>query len=197
MNEAENTAIAVAEPQETTVSSRPSLDKGDFTVEYEEFSRGLTKGFGFYYKQYKEVDKAIAHLDSLNKDSKTNGEQIVLALLNSAIKNANRGKANSRLPVQDEADKDGSLRKAAIESLRVNGKTTLIDETEAEQYVPGTREKTSIPALWKEYNNLKDEYQKLKAAGHLEDAEATKAEAKEVKAKIDALLAAEDELDSL
>jgi hypothetical protein len=175
------------------------LDKGKYVLCREDFSRGITEGLGFWYKEYKSLPDAVEHLDSLNKQSDLNGEKIVLGLLNNAIKGNLRGRANSKVPSgeDEKGNVDKDLRKAQIAALITSGKNVLIDEVTAENYVPGTREKTSIPSLWKEFNGLKEEAAKAKALGKMEEYEELKAEAKEIHARITALMAAEENLDLL
>jgi hypothetical protein len=180
-------------------NSVQKLDKGDFVIVREEFSRGITKGLGFCYKEYKTLEGAVKHLDALNKQADLNGEAIVLGLLNNAIKGNLRGRANSKVP--DGKDDDGKVnverRKGLIAGLISSGSALLIDEVTAENYVPGTREKTSIPSLWKEFNELREEALEAKNKGDLETYEDLKAAAKEVHARVTALMAAEDNLDAL
>jgi hypothetical protein len=170
---------------ETTVER---LDKGPYFIEKETFSRGIGKGLCFYSKQYKSVQDAISHLSATGK----NGEEIVLALVNQQISSAMRTRATSKFP----QDAKPELKKASVQAWIAAGETILVTEQEAETYIPGTREKTSIPGLWKDYNSLKEAFNKAKAAGDIEEASNLREQALAVKARIDDLMK-EDELAEL
>ena len=170
---------------ETTVER---LDKGQYFLEKETFSRGIGKGLCFYSKQYKTLADAAAHLSLTGKD----GEAILLALANQQISSAMRTRATSKLP----QDGDAKLRTATVQAWLAAGQTILVTETEAESYIPGTREKTSIPGLWKDYNSLKEAFNVAKAAGKMDDAADLREQALAVKARIDELMK-DDELAEL
>lgn len=110
------------------------IDKGGYTLEYKEFAKdSAAGGFGYFTRQFKTVAAAV----------EAYGEEKVLAVLNPAITGALRIKAKSSLPDLENAEEN----KKATEKLLASTGGVLLTEQEAEEFVPGTRGKTSPASL--------------------------------------------------
>lgn len=118
------------------------IDKGGYTLEYKNFAAGTpAEGFGYFAIQYKDVSVAVEKL----------GSEAVLAALNSALTSSLRVKAKSRLP----EDTDEAVRTENTAKLRTSSGGVLLTESEAEAFVPGSREKTSVATLMREAKEAK------------------------------------------
>ena len=135
-----NTATA-EQPVEAT-NGATKIDKGWGFLELNELTGDKNKGFTFFVTQYKTLDSFLEQMQRLNKD----GKDIALSLINSAVSFKMRNKAANQLV---------DLEKTAIDSLREKGEILLIDEDEAEKYVPGVRDVDSVSGLTREVEKLK------------------------------------------
>lgn len=129
------------------------VDKGTHKLELVEFTKGDKEGFSFYKVEYKSLDYIK---DTLFKGDKEKADAYFLGTVNRQIDMALRNRANARWPGNDEfavvaggPTVEEQKNKAILEA-KTSGATLLVTADEAESYVPGTREKTSIPALYKE-----------------------------------------------
>jgi hypothetical protein len=125
-------------------------------------SKTLLAGFSFYQRTYKSLALAVEHVNSLGK----NGEEVVLALVNTALSAASRTKATASAPTDAEGDKEKTkqLRAAALEK----GENILISEEEAEKYIPGTRERYALGYFQREYLKARKAFTENKTPENLE-----------------------------
>lgn len=133
-----------ADPNAVPVAGNTvKTDKGTHVLERIAFESGEAQGFEFFVVEYRDLEAAK---EKFGKGDKKAGEQVVLGLVNSALRFALRNRAKSRMP----DDEDDAKRLERIAELKGKGETLLQTEVEAENYIPGTREKTSIQTLTKE-----------------------------------------------
>ncbi len=185
----ESTTVNETAPA-TAETPNQKIVKQGYVLEQEHFSRGDSKGFSFWSKSYDSWEAMVGHLAEIKRCTVEDAAKIGIGLINTQISSAMRAKATSKLPMAEDGNKDAT--KALREKTIAAGETLLVTPTEAESYVPGTREKTSIPALWKELSELKALCIEAKKEGRLEDYESFKAEAIELNAKIQELMAAQE-----
>lgn len=131
-------------------------DKGNYLLERIDFTKGDKAGFHFFTVEYKDLGFAT---EKLGKGDKAAGEKIVLGLLNQQISLSLRNRAGARMPDVERPDGmaddvyEGN-RLAKVQAEIAAGNTCLVTSDEAESYVPGTREKTSLISLQKELQVL-------------------------------------------
>jgi len=140
----DNTNTQTTDPNAVPVAgSTTVIDKPTHTIERLKFESGEAEGFEFFVVKYKTLADAV---NAFGKGDQKAGEEVVLGLLNSQLRFTLRSKAKSRMP----DDEDNTKRLAAIADLKAKGETILLTEIEAENYIPGTREKTSPASILKE-----------------------------------------------
>lgn len=135
--------IAVASPENESAESEKSeqkIDKGTHVLNLEAFKEGRAAGFFFYDIEFKTPEAAVSHFTRNEKD----GNDIVVGLINQAIAFNMRIKAKNKLPDED----------TELARLKSVGEVLLINEADAEAYMPGERDVTSMSGLQKEIKAL-------------------------------------------
>jgi len=122
INTVNDTAAPVNEVPTTTI------DKGSCFVHLKSFS-GDKEGLTYYIAEYKTLADMVTKF----------GEDNVLAMANSFLATSMRGAANNSLQGGDT--KEEAL--AEIAKLKAEGKTCLLTEDEAVNYVPGREREPS------------------------------------------------------
>lgn len=120
-------------------------------------SKTLLAGFSFYQRTYKSLALAVDHVNSLGK----NGEEVILALVNTALSAASRTKATASAPTDAEGDKE-KTKQLRAESL-AKGECILITEDEAEKYIPGTRERYALGYFQRKYQEARKNFSEVKS----------------------------------
>lgn len=120
----------------STTQGATLIDKGGYTLELKGFDKATEAGpFSYYTVQYTAVEKAVEKL----------GKDAVLAALNSALTSSLRVKAKSQLPEKVEGETP-EARKAKVDSFLTSNGPILLSEQDAENFIPGTREKKDTVA---------------------------------------------------
>lgn len=163
--------VEVNESGKAQAPAIQKIDKGTYSLEYVNFTRGETQALGYWTIQFNSVQAAIDRFTSLGKK----GEEIVLGLLNQAAANNLRGRANSRVPVADTNEAKLAL---IAEKIRL-GEQVLVSQAEAESFVPGSRERT-VNSLWKDYEAARAEAVAAKDSGDTATYNEKKSEAMEL-----------------
>jgi hypothetical protein len=138
-----------ATPAETTPpkpGSKTIVAKPNYTLELNKFSDGANKGFQFWNLQFKDLNSAIEHFTTKNNKGEK-GENLILALVNSAMSFRLRAQATSRLQPPNDKNQGGMDPKEKLTRLNEGGdKLVIISQEEAEAYVPGQRDVESYKA---------------------------------------------------
>lgn len=117
------------------------IDKEGYTLEYKTFDKTTpAAGFGYYTIQYKDTETA----------KKMIGEPAVLAALNSALTSSLRVKAKSKLPEKPKTAEELPAWQEATAKMLAETNGVLLSIDDAEHFVPGSREKTSVATLMRE-----------------------------------------------
>lgn len=144
--------VAVAE----TNNEKPKaevIQKDGYTLEKVSFS-GKKEGFEYYIPQYLTLDKVF---ELFGKGNVEDGKRLALGLLNGAVKQSFSGRATQRMP---SAEKEEDTKKL-IEAAKVPGAVDkngvplnlLITAQEAEEWIPGTRDRVSLLTLTREFQD--------------------------------------------
>lgn len=165
---------SVANPIEVKGDAN-TINKNTYVLKHQAFS-GSKAGFGFWYIQYLSFAFLLAKLNDEKPDPSTfvvtpnkKGEDVMLGLANAQIFAAIRNRATSRFGTPDTTEikdaegkvideKSTDAQKAAflasIKDRLSKGDNILGTQQEAEDFIPGTREK-SLATLMKEYSDAK------------------------------------------
>lgn len=123
----------------------PFEDKEAFYSIKDSFNKGDNEGISFHRKKYKSLPLAEEDFTRLSKKGKK-GSEIILGILNSALAFRMRNKATASLIT---TGKHPSITENKLAELREN-KACVISAEEAENYVPGEREVSSLNGLIKQ-----------------------------------------------
>lgn len=199
-----------AENAESTDSTTLKLDKGSLFLTLQSITEGQWKGFSFFVPEFKTLDGAISHFTEKSQNGK-DGEEVILGIVNSALANRMRSRANSKLVVPNKIDGKPitvASRAAFLETrkswLNDPVKSILVNEEDALNYVPGEREVDSLSGLIRQKDSIlkviKEKKTAIANASSPEVAAALRAEAqvqlekyKELSAQIEAKQRAEQE----
>jgi len=171
-------APAAEEGQESNGSQTTvKLDKGNLFLTLESITEGQWKGFSFFVPEFKSLSGAISHFTEMSQNGK-DGEDIILGIVNSALANRMRSRANSKLVVPNKIDGKPltvASKAAFLESrkqwLLDPVKRILVTEQDALEYVPGEREVDSLSGLIRQKDAiLKVIKEKKDAIGRSQDA---------------------------
>lgn len=122
-------------------------------------AKTLLAGFSFYQRTYKSLDAAVEHVNSLGK----NGQEVILALVNTALSAASRTKATASAPTDAEGDKAKTAQLRAEALAKGDGSNILISEEEAEKYIPGTRERYALGYFQRKYQEARKAFAENKS----------------------------------
>ena len=174
-------------PTEATTKAVPALTEEDVKSEntlatvnhpthvliLNEIKEGVNKGFKFWSKNYKTLKDAIEHFTKLSAGGKP-GEALVLGLVNAALDFRLRSRANAKLtytPKKDDApdakDKFTQEKKAWLKDPE---KSVVINQEDADEYVPGERDVNALSGLIKQKTDLIKAIKLAKEAGNIEEA---------------------------
>lgn len=160
------------------------IDKGNLFLTLESISDGQWKGFTFYVPEFKTLEGAIAHFTEKSANAK-DGSDTILGIVNSALANRMRSRANSKLVVPSKIDGKPTtvVSKAAFIEERKSwlndpAKRILVSEEDALNYVPGEREVDSISGLIRQKDSILKAIKEKKELISKAESEDTKASLK-------------------
>jgi len=136
------------------------LDKGNLFLTLESITEGQWKGFSFFVPEFKSLENAVAHFTEKSQNGK-DGEDIILGIVNSALANRMRSRANSKLVVPNKIDgkpitvaSKAAFLESRKEWLQDPVKRILVTEEDALSYVPGEREVDSLSGLIRQKDSV-------------------------------------------
>lgn len=182
----ENQTQTMAPVEVNAAANANTVNKGKYNIIREEFTKGDKKGFHFYRAEYLDLDYAA---EKVGKGDINAGKALLLGMVNNAISLNMRNRANSRMPQPEQPDgmSEEDYKALVLQETQAriqSNQTELVSEKEAEEYIPGTREKTSLLSLQKEVQAINTQIKKLIGQGKNAEALELVSELKELKEKI-------------
>lgn len=141
-------------------STTVKLDKGNLFLTLESITEGQWAGFAFFVPEFKSLEGAVSHFTEKSQGGK-DGEDIILGIVNSALANRMRSRANSKLVVPMKIDGKPTTVTTKAEFIATRKawlqdpvKRILVTEEDALDYVPGEREVDSLSGLIRQKDGL-------------------------------------------
>lgn len=169
-------------------STTVKLDKGNLFLTLESITEGQWAGFRFFVPEFKSLEGAVSHFTEKSQGGK-DGEDIILGIVNSALANRMRSRANSKLvvPMKIDGKPITVTSKAEFIATRQSWlqdpvKCILVTEEDALTYVPGEREVDSLSGLIRQKDGLlksiREKKELIAKSSNPETIEALKADAR-------------------